>query len=559
MGIFKIVVRLIIGSWLALVFWAPIQTMAAPPVYPLKLSPNRRYLVDQRNVPFLIAGDSPQALMPTLSETEADRYFANRQAHGFNAAGWINVVSAPPCYPATHKDASTYDNIRPFRGFVAGGEDYAHYDLTEPNEAYFARLDHMIQLAAKHGIAVFLDPMETINWLPTLRNNGPAACTAYGKYLGGRYKGFPNIVWLHGNDFASWKNNSGDRGLVQAVAKGIKSADAGHLQTVELMLDPSSQDPTWRPIISINLAYTYAATYVQMLECYNQAPDMPVFLGEAHYDLEQVGSPTDYGTPAVLRRQAYWTMLCGGTGQFYGNAYTWTFKPGWEKNLDTPGACAVHPLEELLRRPAVVRPGARSIPCGRHGWIGEEGRCIDPREPERLPHRGQDRRRRFRDCLYADAADDHREHGGFERARHREMVRSYQRNVHSHHRVTLDECGSAAVHAAWEEPRWRLGAAARCFGRQRRRPCHARVRRTLIRIQERSHEEPTSPGKCHLPTRGIEAFRCDCSWRGVHICQRRTQHRICPAANRIEPAGRFHRRSTPCWLPERSRQPDRRP
>jgi len=65
---------------------------------------------------------------------------------------------------------------------------------------------------------------------------------------------------------------------------------------------------------------------------------LPAFLGEAHYDLEQVGDPTDYGTPAVLRRQAYWTMLCGGTGQFYGNAFTWTFKPGWEKNLDTPGA-----------------------------------------------------------------------------------------------------------------------------------------------------------------------------------------------------------------------------
>ena len=283
MGIFKIPVRWIIGPWLALVFWAPIESMAAPPAYPLKLSANHRYLVDQRNLPFLIAGDSPQALMPTLSEAEADRYFSNRQAHGFNAAGWINVVSAPPCYPATHEDASTCDNIRPFSGYVAGGNDYAHYDLTRPNEAYFARLDHMIQLAGKYGIAVFLDPMETINWLPTLRNNGPATCTAYGKYLGGRYRGFPNIVWLHGNDFASWKNNPGDRELVQAVAKGIKSSDAGHLQTVELMLDPSSQDPTWRPIISINLAYTYAATYVQMLECYNQAPDMPVFLGEAHY------------------------------------------------------------------------------------------------------------------------------------------------------------------------------------------------------------------------------------------------------------------------------------
>ena len=99
----------------------------------------------------------------------------------------------------------------------------------------------MIRLAEKHGIVVFLDPMETINWLPTLRNNGLAACAAYGKYLGSRYKDFPNVVWLHGNDFSSWKNGPGDGGLVQAVAKGIKSEDPGHLQTVELMLDPSTQ------------------------------------------------------------------------------------------------------------------------------------------------------------------------------------------------------------------------------------------------------------------------------------------------------------------------------
>jgi hypothetical protein len=76
----------------------------------------------------------------------------------------------------------------------------------------------------------------------------------------------------------------------------------------------------------------------EILECYNQAPTLPVLMGEAHYDLEQVGSPTDFGTPSVLRRQAYWTMLSGGAGQFYGNAFTWTFKPGWEKNLDTAGA-----------------------------------------------------------------------------------------------------------------------------------------------------------------------------------------------------------------------------
>ncbi len=27
----------------------------------------------------------------------------------------------------------------------------------------------------------------------------------------------------------------------------------------------------------------------------------------------------------------------GGTGQFYGNKYTWSFAPGWESHIDTPG------------------------------------------------------------------------------------------------------------------------------------------------------------------------------------------------------------------------------
>ena len=30
-------------------------------------------------------------------------------------------------------------------------------------------------------------------------------------------------------------------------------------------------------------------------------------------------------------------MLSGGAGQFYGNAYTWSFKGGWQNHLDTPG------------------------------------------------------------------------------------------------------------------------------------------------------------------------------------------------------------------------------
>src|SRR5579871_929141 len=80
-------------------------------VYPLKISANRRYLVDQKGVPFLMAGDAPQALTVNISTADADIYFANRAVHGFNTL-WINLV----CNDGTggRKDGTTYDGVPPF-------------------------------------------------------------------------------------------------------------------------------------------------------------------------------------------------------------------------------------------------------------------------------------------------------------------------------------------------------------------------------------------------------------------------------------------------------------
>jgi Protein of unknown function (DUF4038)/Putative collagen-binding domain of a collagenase len=310
---------------------------AAAPTYPLKLSANRRYLLGQNEIPFLIVGDSPQGLMARLTEAEADRYFANRQSHGFNTLGWIDVTCAGRDFP-DNTDAATVDGIRPFLGYLPGGADYEHYDLGKPNDAYFARLDRIVALAAKHGLLAFLDPAETNGWLPPLRNNGLAAAYAYGRYLGNRYKGFSNVAWINGNDFVAWKDPKDDA-LVQAVAKGIQSAAPDQLQTVELNYETSSSfdDSTWVPLISLNSTYTYSPTYMQMLHGYNQTPTVPVYLVEAHYDQENVGHPPDYGTPPTLRREEYWTMLSGGTGLFYGNFYTWSFSPGWKYYIDTAG------------------------------------------------------------------------------------------------------------------------------------------------------------------------------------------------------------------------------
>src|SRR5262249_13542975 len=64
---------------------------AATAVYPVRQSANHRYLVDARGTPFMIVGDSPQALIGNATEAEAELYLADRQALGFNTI-WVNLL-----------------------------------------------------------------------------------------------------------------------------------------------------------------------------------------------------------------------------------------------------------------------------------------------------------------------------------------------------------------------------------------------------------------------------------------------------------------------------------
>jgi hypothetical protein len=324
-----------------------VPAFAAEPVYPLKVSTNSRYLVDQDDVPYLLTGDSTQALTTNISTADAEMFFADRQRHGFNA-DWVNLLTAGNSMGG-RDDGSTYDGIRPFTGYLPGGTDWNHYDLTTPNEAFFARVDQLIRLAAKHKILVILDPAETIAWLSALRNNGPARCRAYGRYLGSRYEKFDNILWMSGNDFGGWHDPENDA-VVTAVALGIRDRDVRHLHTVELDVGQSlsTDDPKWAAIVSLNAAYCYGPPYVQVLRGYDsRAKRMPVFMVEAVYEFEGNSQPHT-STPYTLRGQEYWSLLSGATGQLYGNGYTWPFKEGWKQHLDTPGATQMACLKSFF-------------------------------------------------------------------------------------------------------------------------------------------------------------------------------------------------------------------
>ena len=313
------------------------QLQPGPPVsvpvhlaFPAGVSANHRYLVDQKGAPYLLVGDSPQCMATNLSLTDMDYFLADRERHGFNAM-WVDILCGP--YTAGRPDYSTYDGIVPF---TTPG------DLSTPNPRYFARIDAMVKMAAAHGITLLLEPAETGSFRDLLRSNGVAKDFAYGAYIGARYKDAPNIIWLSGNDYQTDQWATFDP-YTTALVRGLRSTDPSRLQTVELNYPHSlsTDNPNWAGLVDLNAAYTYNPTYAQVLKGYNHTPTLPVFMIESNYE----GDNNEGGPPAngaTLRRQEYWTMLSGATGQVYGDHYTWGFQYGpWKDQLDTVGATQV--------------------------------------------------------------------------------------------------------------------------------------------------------------------------------------------------------------------------
>ena len=153
---------------------------------------------------------------------------------------------------------------------------------------YWARMDAMINLAAQYGIVIFLNPVTTggcggLNnpiW-PMLTDNRSISNAEvtntydFGEFLGNRYKSFPNIVWLHGDDYVCNGQGGGSPAAddlpVMDMMNGIAAAGDTHPQTIELSwLPPSSSfdnvdfiPPNGKS--NVNGVYTYNPTCVEAL------------------------------------------------------------------------------------------------------------------------------------------------------------------------------------------------------------------------------------------------------------------------------------------------------
>ena len=104
----------------------------------------------------------------------------------------------------------------------------------------------------------------------------------------------------------------------------------------------------------------------QLADDYGRAGPIPFFLIEGKYENEGASA-------ACLRSQAYWSILEGGIGSFFGNNPIWSFGPGWQGALDSQGGRSMGLVSDLFHSRAwatLVPDVSHSVLTAGYGDLG---------------------------------------------------------------------------------------------------------------------------------------------------------------------------------------------
>ncbi|HZK97405.1 MAG TPA: DUF4038 domain-containing protein [Prolixibacteraceae bacterium] len=314
------------------------QTVNGQSIFPLKISENKRFFVTQQEIPFLYTADTGWKIFTNLTTAEAVEFMKFRKAQGFNTIQTMIVM--------TPEDINRYGQ-KPFLGDV---------DFSRPNEAYHDHVYEIIAKADSLGLLIVMSQPwlgccgEGFGTMPEkpIQKNGITKNRIYGQYLGKKFAGLKNLLWIIGGD----NDPKGDREFLLSFAEGLyESAPKHQFITYHASSTHSSTDLfQYAPWLGFSFIYTYwrekpnswavhdlvPHVYEVALREWTKSDIMPFVLGESQY--EGTGSiDNDMGNPQIIRRQAYWTVLCGGAGSAYGSDL-WNFPPTWREIIQYKGA-----------------------------------------------------------------------------------------------------------------------------------------------------------------------------------------------------------------------------
>ena len=330
----------------------------------LVVSANHRFLEFSNGIPFFYLADTGWELFHRLDKNDAEKYLENRREKGFTVIQAVALAEL---------DGLNTTNME-------GEKPLIDNDPLKPNEKYFAHVDWVIKKAEEKGMFIGLLP----TWGDKVDKQwgvGPVIFTIenaglYGKWIGSRYKDYPNIIWINGGDREGGGKNYD---IWNALATGIKSVDKNHLMTFHPMGGNSSskwfQQQNW---LDFNMMQTghgersYAAYKKLLIPDYQLQPTKPTFDGEPRYeDHPHDWKPEILGwfDDADVRQAAYWNLFSGGFGHTYGCHAIWQMltperipvgfaRHTWYDDLDLPGAADMIHVRRLMES----RPMTERIP-----------------------------------------------------------------------------------------------------------------------------------------------------------------------------------------------------
>jgi hypothetical protein len=303
-----------------------------------------------------------------LNREDADRYLRNRAEKRFTVIQAVVLAE---------REGLTEPNRY-------GHLPLQNHDPLQPNEPYFRHVDWIVNRAADLGLYIGMLPTWGDKWNKKW-GAGPEIFTpenasAYGEWLGRRYKNTTNIIWILGGNRPV--DSDTHRAIIRAMAKGLRSGDGGsHLITFHPTGGKSSSEhfhqEEWLDFNLRQNGHCTEARYWDLTaEDYNRESVKPVVDGEPLYEDHPIcfnAKKFGYSNASDVRRCLYWDLFAGAFGHTYGNHSIWQMnapdKPGvnnplnyWYDALDRPGADQMRHARALLEsRPFLTRVPDNSL------------------------------------------------------------------------------------------------------------------------------------------------------------------------------------------------------
>lgn len=298
---------------------------AQPPqgLFPLHVSTDGVTLTTDDGRPFLLHAEAAWSLIAQLDTAGAMQYLADRRKRGVTAV-LVNLIEH---LFADHAPANAAGDAP----FTTPGDFSTH------NEAYFAHADQVIDLAASQGISVLLTPSYlgysggSEGWFEEMSALSAAKCRNYGDFVGQRYAGKQNIIWVWGGDFTPPSGSTGET-CMKAIRDGIMAAAPGALASAHWAPESTSRDETaFTSTINLVGVYTYQFVLQSCRDARAELPRKPTYLIETCYEGETIQGCS--GTASETRRRQFWGLLGCGAGEVVGNFRIWKFASGWPQQL----------------------------------------------------------------------------------------------------------------------------------------------------------------------------------------------------------------------------------